>query len=363
MEPKEQIEPIESTKQNNKPLVSVVVPAYNEAPTIEKNLARLYEYLESLRGQYRWELIVVDDGSDDQTGEMINKFATNRPEVIALHHIVNFNLGQALRFAFNNCNGHYIVTLDSDLSYSPDHIGRLLEAIIKTKAKIVIASPYMKGGKVSNVPWMRRILSKWANRFLNLPIKGEISTLTGMVRIYDREFLRALNLKSMDVGINLEIIYKAQLLHARILEIPAYLEWSEERHNNVSRGFGLRISRSIATCLFYKVIFNPFLFFILPAGILFLISISLIFAYAFHVLHVIPQLAASKTQFNYEFINTINAISYYRLDIWFLGGISLIFAFQLIGIGIVALLNKYYFEELFHLGTTVYKVTQEGKES
>ena len=54
----------------------------------------------------------------------------------------------------------------SGLSYSPDHIEKMLAKIRETRAKIVIASPYLKGGKVSNVPWLRKTLSKWANRFL-----------------------------------------------------------------------------------------------------------------------------------------------------------------------------------------------------
>ncbi|NTV97240.1 MAG: glycosyltransferase, partial [Thiobacillus sp.] len=64
----------------------------------------------------------------------------------------------------------YLVVLDIDLSYSPDHIERMLARIRQTKAKIVIASPYMEGGKVSNVPWLRRVLSIWANRYLCMAV-------------------------------------------------------------------------------------------------------------------------------------------------------------------------------------------------
>ena len=63
-----------------------------------------------------------------------------------LHHLTNFGLGQALRFGFGHCRGDYVVTLDMDLSYAPEHIGALLERIRARGAKVVVASPYMKGG-------------------------------------------------------------------------------------------------------------------------------------------------------------------------------------------------------------------------
>ncbi|GBC60935.1 glycosyl transferase family 2 [Desulfonema ishimotonii] len=138
---------IQPERAESRPLVSVVAPAYNEALIIEKNLAVLCEYMETLEDEYRWELIVVNDGSRDETGELADAFSRNRDNVRVLHHIRNFGLGQALRYGFNNCRGDYVVTMDLDLSYSPDHIGRLLTRIRETRAKIVIASPYAEGGK------------------------------------------------------------------------------------------------------------------------------------------------------------------------------------------------------------------------
>ena len=193
-------------KLPNKPFVSIVIPAYNEAAIVEENLNRVYEYMQTLKDDYRWEIILVDDGSNDGTGKLAEKFAETRENILVLHHYINFQLGQALKFAFNSCKGDYVVVLDLDLSYSPDHIERLLEAIRKTKAKIVIASPYAKGGRISNVPFLRRIMSIWANRFLSLTAKDRLTTLTGMVRAYDRVFLNSLNLKAMDYQISPEII-------------------------------------------------------------------------------------------------------------------------------------------------------------
>ena len=116
--------------------------------------------------------------------------------------------------------------IDCDLSYGPEHIGRLVTELRSTNAKIVIASPYAKNGQTTKMPFLRRFLSRSANRFLAATARGHVSTLTGMVRAYDRRFLSTLNLRSMGTDINTEILYKAQLLGAKVVEIPAHLDWT-----------------------------------------------------------------------------------------------------------------------------------------
>ena len=120
--------------------------------------------------------------ASDRTEELARAFAGERQNVKVLSHFTNFQLGQALRFAFSSCEGDIIVTMDIDLSYSPDHIEALVETMRRTHAKLVLASPYMPGGAVSNVPVVRRVLSRCANRFLSMVAKGRIYTLTSMVR-------------------------------------------------------------------------------------------------------------------------------------------------------------------------------------
>ena len=116
----------------DKPFVSIVVPAYNEAAILQKNLARLCAHLQSLERCYLWEIIVVNDGSTDRTGELAESFAAEHGHVYVLHHLTNMRLGQTLRFAFAHCHGDYVVTMDLDLSYAPDHIE--LHAFIRGRA-------------------------------------------------------------------------------------------------------------------------------------------------------------------------------------------------------------------------------------
>src|SRR5205809_7902581 len=82
----------------SKPLVSVVVPAYNEAAIVEKNLAALCQYLESLEDEYRWEMVFINDGSRDDNGRLAEAFARTRSNIRVLHQSMNFGLGQAFKF-------------------------------------------------------------------------------------------------------------------------------------------------------------------------------------------------------------------------------------------------------------------------
>jgi len=339
-----------------------VVPAYNEAPIIEKNLAILCQYMACLEEEYRWDLLIIDDGSTDETGALAEVFASTRENVHVLHHITNFGLGQALQFAFHHCQGDYIVTLDLDLSYAPEHIQRLLTKIRETRAKIVVTSPYAPGGKISNVPWLRRTLSIWANRFLSRAARGHLSTLTSMVRVYDGRFIRSLNLKSMGMEINAETIHKALLLQARIEEIPAHLHWHPQRGDSVKRTSSMKVLRHTLSVLLSGFLFRPVMFFIAPGMALLLVSL---YANFWMIVHVVEKFLDSTALpvFPERLDSAVGAAFNEAPHAFIVGGITLMLAIQLISLGILALQSTSYFEEIFHLGTAIYRLNRDnGKE-
>jgi glycosyltransferase involved in cell wall biosynthesis len=345
--------PNDRSPSDDRPCVSVVIPAYNEAAIITANLTTLCDYLDRLEEMYRWELIVVNDGSTDDTGALAEAFAEGRGNVRVLHHHTNFRLGQALRYAFANCRGDYIVTFDCDLSYAPEHIGRLVTELRATNAKIVVASPYAKDGRTTNVPFVRRLLSRSANRFLAATARGHISTLTGMVRAYDRRFLSTLNLRSMGSDINTEILYKAELLGARVVEIPAHLDWTFSQTVGKRRRSPITLASSANAYLFSGFMFRPVLFFIAP-GIVVLAAALYTLGWAGYRItgHYLDQASGSVTA---KITNAIQ-LAYEAAPYSFVvGGIALMIAFQLLSLGTIALQSERYFKELFHFNTTLYR--------
>jgi glycosyltransferase involved in cell wall biosynthesis len=306
-----------------RPLLSVIIPAYNEVDQIGATVASVVTYLEGLEDRLDWEVIVVDDGSTDQTLEAATRAAEDEPRVRVARHPANFNLGQALRYGFSLAKGDYLVTMDADLSYDCDHIGRLVEVLTTTTAKVVIASPYMAGGTVTGVPALRLVASRMANRLLARAAKGDLTTVTGMVRAYDAVFLRKLDLKAMDVEINAEIIYKAQLMRARIVEIPAHLVWT--RDDGKHRPF--RPGRSVMGFAFVSFLFRPYAFFLMPSALLAVLS-TLLWISVLLTTDADRSLMAA----------TVAAT-------------STIASVILAGLGVLSAQAKRYFEELFHLGT------------
>ncbi|NEP16228.1 MAG: glycosyltransferase family 2 protein [Leptolyngbya sp. SIO4C1] len=340
----------------------MVIPAYNEALIIEQNLHILCDYLESLSAQYRWEILLVNDGSRDNTGLVAEAVADVRSHITVLHHSVNRGLGQALKTGFEHCQGRYVLTLDLDLSYAPEHIALLLEEIQSKQANVVVTSPYMRGGRVSNVPWARRLLSVWANRFLSVAAKRDVKTLTGMVRAYDADFLKSLSFRATGMDVNPEVLYKAKMLKATVTEVPAHLHWrtaaqpDTARRPQARRKSSMKILRQSWSVFFYGFAFRPVMFFVIP-GLLLLVGSGIIHLHVLlHCVAVYRELlqtsvAAEPTQ----------AISQAFLDHphdFLLGGVTLILSIQLLSLGLLAMQMKHYFEESFHLGTQTYRAAR-----
>ena len=355
--------PAASKKADARPLVSVVLPAYNEAGILETNLATLREYLKTLAARYRFEILIVNDGSRDATGRIADEAAQSVDEIRVLHHPSNFGLGQTLKFAFNHCAGDYVVVLDIDLSYSPDHIGLMLDRLETTHAKVVLASPYVEGGVIANVPWLRRVLSINANRFLSLFARdryrtlvprGRLSTLTGMVRAYDGRFLRGLSPRSIGMEINPEIIYKAMLLRARIEEVPARLDWQLQNAKGVRRSSSMKILQQVLAVLLSGFIFRPFMFFILPGVALMVFAL---YCNVWMFIHFFRN-SLRLTEYTWFMDRASYAVAaaYAAFPHTFIVGLlSLMLAVQLLGLGIMAMQSKKYFDELFYLVSMVYR--------
>jgi glycosyltransferase involved in cell wall biosynthesis len=342
-------------------LVSLVIPAYNEGSILKENLEKIEQYTLQENQNFCWEFVIINDGSSDDTGSIAVQFSKHKSNVVLVHHPCNLGLGQALKSGFAYSQGDYIITLDVDLSYAPYHIDILLEKIIETQSQIVVASPYMEGGKVSNVPYLRKELSVWANRFLAVTAKRSLCTFTGMVRVYEGRFLKSLNLKATGMDINPEIIHKAQLLGARIEEVPAHLNWSAERLESIQRRprklkgrvSSMKILRHTWAILFYGFIFRPVMFFILPSLILFLLSL---YANIWVVIHCWSnyQLLAQKMPYPDPTIAVAEAFQQ-APHAFVIGGMTLMLSIQLFSLGILAVQSKSYFEEIFYLASAIYR--------
>jgi len=256
-----------------KPFISILLPCYNEEAILERNFSVIIEFLKSKQPKYRWEILLVNDGSSDNTGTIANQRELKKENVWGIDHPVTLNLGRALQTGICNAKGDIIIVLDIDLSYAVDYIEKLADKMIETSCDIVLASPYMKGGKVTAVPFGRKIMSRVVNRFMQFSAQDTYYTFTGMVRAYRSSFIRSVNLKTKDYEVNPEIMYKAMILRARIIEIPAHLDWTEQNKFAGKRTSSMKVLRGFFSGLMSAFIFRPYIFFLFVG--LILLSLSL----------------------------------------------------------------------------------------
>lgn len=342
-------------EKNNPTFISVLLPCYNEEAILEKNLNTVIDYLKTKSNKYRWEIVIVNDGSKDRTGEIADNFEKQNNNIRVIHHTNNLNLGNALQTGFRNSKGDIIVVLDIDLSYSVDHIEKMVDKLIETSSDIVIASPYMKGGMVSEVPFKRKMMSLWVNKFMSFASQDKYYTFTGMVRAYRREFIRYVNLKTKDYEINPEIMYKAMILRAKITEIPAHLNWTEQNKFAGKRTSSIKMIRGTFSGLMASFIFRPYMFFLVIGSILMLLSLYQLVWLLFDTLSGLATIHQLSPNIDVSFSYSLKQQFYKNPQSFVVGGITFLASIQFLGLGFLSLQNKRYFEELFHINSSILK--------
>ena len=202
-------------------LLSVVIPCYNEIGCVARFAAELFPALDALG--LPWEVVAVDDGSQDGTGAALRTLAAERPGVKALAHEYNRGLGAALRTGFAGASGEWIATLDADLTFHPRQLGALWEAQRATGADLVSGSPFLRPEGASRVSWSRRLPSLLVNAFYRGACGRALTAYTPIFRLYRTHALRGLRLSSEGFEINAEIAAAFLAAGLKVVEVPAVL--------------------------------------------------------------------------------------------------------------------------------------------
>ena len=197
----------------------VVVPTYNEVG----NLTPLVEQV--LAQDTRLEVLVVDDGSPDGTGQLAEALAAKQPRVHVLHRAAKLGLGTAYitGFKWSLERGYdYVFEMDADFSHEPAHLKDFLKAI--THADLVLGSRYL-GGKVTVVNWPmgRLVLSYCANIYARWITGLRIWDLTGGFKCFRRQVLEAIDLdrvRSNGYAFQIEMSVRAWRKGFTLKEIP-----------------------------------------------------------------------------------------------------------------------------------------------
>ena len=228
--------------------LTIIAPMYNEEDNIHSTFESISKVMMDF--EYEWELIFVNDGSTDKTYELVNELSLKSSYLKLVSYNDNKGRGFALKTGFKHASGNYIVTIDFDLSYNPEHILKLYSKLKdNTSIDIVLGSAYMKGGRTLGVPFFRLWISKLSNRFFSFFSPQNIKTNTCVLRGYRSQAINSIELNSNGKEIHLEILSKATSLGYNIIEIPATLE---SRKGGASKFSFMRFLRSHLDYSFFE---------------------------------------------------------------------------------------------------------------
>lgn len=191
------------------PLLSIIVPVYNEAGTIRQILEKVNSV------DIPKEIIVVDDGSTDGSDRLVNDIKYGNLKII--RHGRNQGKGVAFLTGLAKAKGEFTIIQDADLEYNPADYPRLLETMQADKADVVLGARFTKGYRGSLIP-------KLGNRFLtsslNCLFNVKLNDCFTCYKLFRTGKINALNLRARGFEIEIEIIAKAINSKLRIAEIP-----------------------------------------------------------------------------------------------------------------------------------------------
>ena len=219
--------------QIGEPLVSLIIPTYNESDNI---VALIESIKENLPSAVFTEIVVVDDNSPDGTGKIMEDYV-NAAKIIGddndikciikkncvvkvIHRNRKVGLVPAILNGIECSTGDYILVMDADFSHSPKLIPKIVYELENPDIDIVVASRYIKGGSIVGWPLKRRLISKGAMKIAKygLPIKNEVTDPMSGFFAFKRHVIRHITIDSAGYKILLEILVKAS--DARVKEIP-----------------------------------------------------------------------------------------------------------------------------------------------
>ena len=200
--------------------LSIIIPCYNEKNTIKKLIEKVYQSLKYYKIS-RFEILVVDDLSNDGTKEILKGTNQSRKNKIYFHDI-NLGKGAAIHTALKYANGDITIIQDADLEYDPFDYDKLLIPFFEANADIVYGSRFLGGGKYVRIHFFwhylaNKILTFICNLFVNL----NLSDMETGYKAFKTSALKSIELKEKTFSFEPEVTIKAfQKKKYKFFEVP-----------------------------------------------------------------------------------------------------------------------------------------------
>jgi glycosyltransferase involved in cell wall biosynthesis len=194
--------------------LSIVIPCYNEASTIETIIQKVV----SVELPLERELVIVDDYSTDSTRDYLQTL-NGRSEIRTVFHEVNQGKGAALRTGFANATGDIIIIQDADLEYDPNEYPKLLQPILDGKADVVYGSRFVGGESHRVLYFWHSVANKFLTLLSNMFTDLNLTDMEVCYKVFKREILDKFELQEDRFGFEPEFTAKVARLNCVVYEV------------------------------------------------------------------------------------------------------------------------------------------------
>lgn len=248
---------------NNQTELSIVIPAYNEAENLKIILPDLVEFVR----KNNWHLIITNDGSKDNTKEILESYKDSNVLTI-VNHKLNKGYGAAIKSGIEACNTEYLITIDADGQHQKEDVEKLFHLIKKTDADMIVGS--RKGNKDATIA---RGIGKSIIRFIaNLLLKIPIYDINSGMKIYRAELAKQylyLTPNSMPFSDVITLIFISN--RNLVLEEPISIKARLKGESTIGIQTAFETVKEIINIIF---LFNPLKIFLPISILIFLLSIA-----------------------------------------------------------------------------------------
>jgi len=207
-------------------LISIILPAYNEAERLSKSVEEVIKVASSFTQKY--EIIIAEDGSTDGTDLIASKLAKENKRIIHLHSNKRLGRGKSIENSLKMTKGTIVAYIDVDLEAKPEFLKNLIDAIIKEGYDISIGSRFIKGSIVKR-SFLRTLLSRIYNFLVKMILKSKIKDHQCGLKAFKKDVLLKITKKfvlSKHWFWDTEVLIFSQLMGYKIKEVP--IIWIEE---------------------------------------------------------------------------------------------------------------------------------------